>query len=406
MFLKPLFIAALATAIAFPVEGQGTTQRHSRQCADGELASCSLLGLIYETGVAGIMDLDRAQALYKRACEGNIEAACRRIRMTRGVTSGTTARDDNDRIGHIADSRDGAPVPYAIVDVVNSELRIISDEAGEVNLGQIQPGLHEIIVRALGYETTRGTLPSPWSEDFLVLLDSKGEEDQLAVGSIFGQITLAGSSIGLPDVAVTLVGSPEVSVVTNQQGRFSLPDLEPGASAIEFSRLGYETRRTTVEVLPEQTIEVYASMAEEAVELNPIEVSVGSGYLDRSGFYLRARNARGEVFTRRDVIERDPVIISDLLWRSPGLRVQTGRTGSEILSRRPLVSGPEGTCRLRPYLDGTPMFDWDLDLVRPDDLQALEVYQGAATPIEYRQPTDPDGTPACGVVLIWTRRNN
>ena len=52
------------------------------------------------------------------------------------------------------------------------------------------------------------------------------------------------------------------------------------------------------------------------------------------------------------------------------------------------------------------MFDCDLDLVRPDDLQALEVYQGAATPIEYRQPTDPDGTPACGVVLIWTRRNN
>ena len=102
MFLKPLFIAALATAIASPVEGQGTTQRHSRQCADGELASCSLLGLIYETGVAGIMDLDRAQALYKRACEGNIEAACRRIRMTRGVTLGTTAQDDLSLI-HISE---------------------------------------------------------------------------------------------------------------------------------------------------------------------------------------------------------------------------------------------------------------------------------------------------------------
>ena len=406
MFLKPLFITALATAIACPAWGQSTTQRYSRQCADGELASCSLLGLIYEIGVAGITDFDRAQALYERACEGNIEAACRRIRMTSGTASTMTAQDDSNRIGHIADSRDGAPIPYAIIDVPNSELRVISDETGRANLGQVQPGLHEIVVRALGYETTRGTLPSPWSEDFLVLLDSTGEEDQSAEGSIFGQVKLADSNIGLPDVSVTLVGSPEVSVISNQQGRFSLPDLESGVIEIEFSRLGYGTRRTTVEVPPGQTIEVYASMAQEAVELNPIEVSVGSGYLDRSGFYLRARNARGDIFTRRDVIEIDPVIISDLLWRSPGLRVQTGRTGSEILSRRPLVSGPDGTCRLRPYLDGTPMFNWDLDLVRPDDLQALEVYQGTATPIEYRQPTDPDGTPACGVVLIWTRRNN
>ena len=104
MFLKPLFIAALAATIAYPAGGQSTTQRHSRQCADGELASCSLLGLIYETGVTGITDLDRARALYQRACEGNIEAACRRIRMTKGTASATTHRDDGNRIGYIADS--------------------------------------------------------------------------------------------------------------------------------------------------------------------------------------------------------------------------------------------------------------------------------------------------------------
>jgi hypothetical protein len=51
-----------------------------------------------------------------------------------------------------------------------------------------------------------------------------------------------------------------------------------------------------------------------------------------------------------------------------------------------------------------PMIDWDLDQLRPEHIEGIEVHQGLAAPIEYRNLINPDGTYPCGVVLIWTTR--
>ncbi len=45
------------------------------------------------------------------------------------------------------------------------------------------------------------------------------------------------------------------------------------------------------------------------------------------------------------------------------------------------------------------MVDWNLDRVSPQEVEAIEVYQHVATPIEFTSLFS-----ACGVVLIWTRR--
>jgi len=51
------------------------------------------------------------------------------------------------------------------------------------------------------------------------------------------------------------------------------------------------------------------------------------------------------------------------------------------------------------YLDGIRMVDWNLDRVSPQEVEAIEVYHGVSTPIEYTSMFS-----TCGVVLIWTRR--
>jgi hypothetical protein len=154
-------------------------------------------------------------------------------------------------------------------------------------------------------------------------------------------------------------------------------------------------------------VEVHLSMSVRPIELGPIEVVVGSGYLERNGFYRRARSARGRRFTRPDIDTIDPQLLSDLFWRTPGVTVQQGQRGARIVSSRPaFTTDDRRLCALRPYLDGIPMFDWDPDLVLPDDLEGVEVYQGSGTPIEYRNLLDPDGTSPCGILLIWTRRGD
>ena len=82
-------------------------------------------------------------------------------------------------------------------------------------------------------------------------------------------------------------------------------------------------------------------------------------------------------------MEIDPLYISDIFRRLPGVRVENG----QILGRR--------TCNLRVFLDGVPMEGWDFDSIPAEYLEGMEVYQGLAVPIQYG--------PSCGVVLLWTR---
>ena len=227
------------------------------------------------------------------------------------------------------------------------------------------------------------------------------------MGRIFGRVTDEGGVAGLSDVDITLIIPTPVRTLSNNQGRFALTGLQPNEVEVRFSRLGYTPRTTTVRIEPGKTMEVHVSMSAQPIELEPIVVTVGSGYLDRSGFFRRARSAWGTQFTRRDIELFQPHVVSDILARAPGVTVQStqgGRPGAEVVSRRRSDTASGGTCYLRPYLDGIPVFDFDLDLLRPEDIEGLEVYQGLGAPIEYRNLVDLDGTIPCGVILIWTRQ--
>ena len=48
------------------------------------------------------------------------------------------------------------------------------------------------------------------------------------------------------------------------------------------------------------------------------------------------------------------------------------------------------------YVDGVRALDADLDRFPLNWIEAMEVYHGISTPIQY-------GFNSCGVVLIWTR---
>jgi hypothetical protein len=152
------------------------------------------------------------------------------------------------------------------------------------------------------------------------------------------------------------------------------------------------------------TLELRASLSTQAIELEPIEVVVVSGYLHRSGFYQRSGHSIGTQFARSDLDRIDPMVVSEILTRVPGVAVLQTRRGVVPITSR--AGGPvgQGDCRLRPYLDGMAMFEWNIDDVLPDDLEAIEVYHGPSVPVEYARLVDPDGHYPCGVVLLWTTR--
>lgn len=406
MALRFSLVMALLGVLAGSLAGQDVERMHRRACAEGEPAGCTILGLMYETGAGGTRDLARAVSLYQRACDRGLMVACTRLELISRGGADIPVDDGFRRFGHVADAETGEPISEAIVDLPELGLHAITDEWGRVELGRLVRGRHRIVTQRAGYDTLDGELPVPWNADFLILLYRSAATSRVARGRIVGRITEAGGSEGLSDVDVTVLSPAPVRALSDLGGRFSLQDVEPGSVEVRFTRLGYTPRTATLMIQAGRTLEVHVSMSVQPIELEPIEVIVGSGYLERSGFYRRTGSTWGSRFSRRDVDAIDPKLLSDLLWRAPGVTVQHGRSGARAVSRRRVVTGGDDrACHLRPYLDGMPMFDWDIDLVLAEDLEGVEVYQGLGAPIEYRNLIDPDGTHPCGVLLIWTRRD-
>ncbi len=405
--MAPRLVLALALIIAGApaLDAQDLLRTHRRACEGGEIRMCTVLGLIYESGAAGEADVERAIELYQRACDQDIAAGCTRLALAQ-VAPPTGPRENGYvRVGYIADSESGAPVSEAVVEIPLLGIRLLADEAGRVDFGRLPRGRHTVTAGRLGYIRVEGELPVPWDTDFIILLDRTVQDEGERLGGIFGRVKEVGTGRDLPYVDVTLAGDPPIRLVTGLDGRFSLAGLEPGPVEMTFSLIGYEPRTTTVVIQPGETLEVHATLSTQAIELEAIEVQVGSRYLDRNGFYRRSRQAIGTQFTRRDLIELDPIDVTEVLLRAPGVAVQVGRNGSHPVSSRRESAIGQGDCRLRVYIDGVALYDFDIDTLRPDDLEGIEVYHGASVPVEYQRLVDPDGVYPCGAVLVWTRRD-
>lgn len=408
--MRVTLLAAAALALASSSLGaQSTAHVYEQSCELGDLVDCSVLGLIYQTGAGGTRDLDRAAELYERACAREVLAACKRIDLLEEGRARAVPDNDRIRVGYVADSYDGTPLGGAVVRVRGipgvGERRYLSDQEGRVVLDPLPYGAHTVDVQRGGYAGTAGEIPVPWDGDFLFLLDKVITEERGATtGEVVGRIVDEGNGAGIPDVDIVLEGPTTSRTISNRDGRFLLSDLPPGDVEIRLERIGYQTRTTTLTVERGRTVEVYAAMSAQPIELEPVQVSVASAYLARSGFYRRAQVVPGTRFTYRDIDHLSPMSMADLLRRVPGVTVVTPTIGpgTEALSNRRSGGGALGRCRLKPYYNGTPMEGFDLDILPPEELEALEVYQGSNVPIEYLDPLQVDG-PSCGVILIWTR---
>jgi len=397
-------LVALLT-FAGPAGAQDFLTQHRSSCDMGDLRSCTVLGLIYETGAGGVRDMGRALELYGRACSREVQAACARIQLIEQDTMPDPEADPFVRLGRVADAENGAPLDNAIVDLPGLEMRRAADEWGRVDFGRLPRGVHTIIVRRLGYEEIRGELPVPWDTEFVLFMYPEVTDESATLGTVFGQVTDVDTGQPLANVEVVLLAPNPVRTMTNPQGRFTFGGVAPGSAEVRLNLIGYEERRTRLDVTPGRTTEVYAMLSVRAIELEPIEVVVASAYLDRTGFYRRARAGSGYLLTRRDLFAFDPVEVEQMFLTVPGVAIAQMRWGAEVVSRRETANNGN-PCHLRPYLDGMPMMAWDVNQVRAEDVEGIEVYQGVAAPIEYQNLIDPDGRRPCGVVLIWTTRGN
>ena len=208
---------------------------------------------------------------------------------------------------------------------------------------------------------------------------------------------------GIAGVDVRLAGTDHAAL-TGNDGRFFLGDIKSGDYSLRTNMIGYAARTDTIVVPPGLVIEALVAMNTKPIELEPISVNVLSRWLDTNGFFERRRTGLdGHFFTRLEIEKKNPAEFTDLLKDLPGVLIMTEEIGKTMVRFRRTTTIARAAeesrgCQPGVYYDGIPLnTGWDqLHNIPIPFIDGVEVYVGAATPIDYKN--------SCGVILIWTRR--
>ena len=225
-----------------------------------------------------------------------------------------------------------------------------------------------------------------------------------AAPSVYGRVLERGTD---KPVAAAIVELRDASGVraqarTWEDGSFTMPVPGAGAYKVAASRLGYESLISEdIQVTMGDSVSLVFRMLSSAVALAPVQARSAPRPPPARlvGFYERSGRRRQGHFLTRDVIDDARATrTSDLLRRIPGLAFRQTRKGGFAIRGR-------GGCEPQVYLDGmdVSMFGTATtvdDLVRPEDLEGVEVYGSSSIPVEFIRNTPGD---QCGAVMLWTR---
>jgi hypothetical protein len=234
----------------------------------------------------------------------------------------------------------------------------------------------------------------------VLILLALGAGAPAAAQTVSGQLLDAATRqpIGGGTMSLLSDNAAIASVFTDSAGTFVLRAPEAGSFRLRAERIGYRVAETPpLELAADDTLRVEFRLSVEAVALNPITVI---GYSRRptgqlGGFYDRMRRGFGAFITREKIDAQLPMLTTDLLRGVAGVHLTPSRRGTgSIVQLR-------GGCIPRVFLDGLPIQLLGMtidDLVRPAELEGIEIYRGAGElPAEFAHG-------ACGAVVLWTRR--
>jgi carboxypeptidase family protein len=266
------------------------------------------------------------------------------------------------------------------------------------------------------------------------LIDAKGPP--VVVGEVRDL-----SGIAVPSAQVSVVAPNAPRTRTADDGTFRLAGLAPGGYKLSVQRIGFRTRAMTIEVAKGKSTRVFVELEAVAAPLPQRRVIASR---DRNGFEQRRKMGNGYYLEREQIEARRAPRFTEVLRTVPGVRlvptsgemgaeyrIEMGRSGLErkIRQRAPVPAGAapavgagspggdgvderakalaenqptgESACPIEYWVDGSRFVPTSGSIdndIRPDIVDAIEVYQGSLAPSQFRSMQH-----TCGVIVIWTK---
>lgn len=207
-----------------------------------------------------------------------------------------------------------------------------------------------------------------------------------------------GAGIAGAELAIAGTG---IKGYTDDDGHLHLGPIAPGSARLTVRRLGFRATSADITVTSNRATIDTVRLVEVAHRLDVITVrgtihAYGSRML---GFYERRNAGFGHFFTRAEIEDINPMHLTDLFRRIPGMQLAS----TNVIQNAVRMRGARD-CPPLLWLDGAPAAaaEYDLDTIDPLSIEAMEIYSGPSeTPVQFHPPMD---VQACGVIVIWTRQ--
>ena len=190
---------------------------------------------------------------------------------------------------------------------------------------------------------------------------------------------------------------------TDSLGRFTFASLPSGGLDIGVRRLGYRSQSRHVKITAAPCDSLAFVLVTQPVPLAEMDALGTTRHPLFQGFDQRHERGNGTFVTREQIDAQNTVTASDLFRTIPQVRLV--RAGAGVGVRFPSNQAFRGRgstlCTPMLWLDGQQMPGMEIDDVRATDIEAIELYRGAArTPPQFAAP----GLAQCGAIVVWTRR--
>jgi hypothetical protein len=229
-----------------------------------------------------------------------------------------------------------------------------------------------------------------------------------SVKAIVGRVVDAETGRPLPSAQVLLSAASDSaassrSALTDPDGRFALGGMAAGAYRLRVASVGYEDAEQVVRLGGSDGAIVNVEVVRRAVPLEGLVVE-GRRSTALGGFYVRRARNIGSYVDRAQIERVTTDRSSDLVRQVPGLRVICPGVSARCVLRTTAVAttaGPDkGDCPIQYFVDGSLRVGFELDDLRPDEIEGIEVYaHSASVPARFNIGKNS----RCGVVVIWTR---
>jgi hypothetical protein len=324
--------------------------------------------------------------------------------------------------GTVSTGADGTPLEGARVFVPGTAFHAVSDADGSFRIDDLLPGRYSVQFTHPRLDSI-GATPIPavavvGAESGVVMVHLTARQNAPARAVVAppsrpvrvrGAITDVdtGERIAAAEVRLYRPGNAQPLIRVYADSLFDLELPGTGEYEIEATVLGYRpSRRGSFSATAAGGPFIRFRLSRQVIDLEPLIVEARAQSVV-PGLSQRQATGFGRFMTRDHLDGRPDESLAALL--TGPLRITQAGPGTHSIEMTRAAAGRMGPCVPIVFLDGVVWYRGqqgerdalgDVLRLRSSDIEALEIYQGAAdVPGEYRIPGS-----NCGVIAVWTRR--